>query len=137
MYRFRFCAYYFGTLNNRGLALSDSDIFKAELYKLCKTADEKKQFTNEWKQLEQTVEDGGFTLDDLFRYYMHVNRASRNITAKEIALRAFYAGEGSKFAIFKEPNFFKELTDLAEFWNSVYSYEDIYCEDEAKNIYIV
>ena len=122
----------FGTLNNRGLALSDSDIFKAELYKLCKTDDEKKQFTNEWKQLEQTVEDGGFTLDDLFRYYMHVNRASRNITAKEIALRAFYAGEGSKFAIFKEPNFFKELTDLAEFWNSVYSYEDIYCEDEAK-----
>ena len=56
----------------------------------------------------------------------------KNITAKAIALRAFYAGEGSKFAIFKEPNFFKELTDLAEFWNSVYSYEDIYCEDEAK-----
>ena len=32
----------------------------------------------------------------------------------------------------RNQNFFKELTDLAEFWNSVYSYEDIYCEDEAK-----
>lgn len=39
----------FGTLNDRGMALADSDIFKAELYKQQHTKDEKESFARSGK----------------------------------------------------------------------------------------
>lgn len=120
----------FGTLNNRGLALSDSDIFKAELYK---NAINKQEFSDEWKTLESITDSDNFTLDDLFRYYMHIDRALHRSTSKEIGLRNYYAGEKNKFNLFKDSSFFENLKDIAVFWSSVYSYEDTYCTQTAKN----
>ena len=87
----------FSTLNNRGLPLSDSDIFKAELYKKLKTPDEKSAFTDEWKNLEELVEDSGLSINDMFRFYMHVIRARDNVTDNEKGLRKFYAGDNYKY----------------------------------------
>lgn len=109
----------FGTLNDRGLPLSDSDIFKAELYKLKKSKEEKAEFTKDWKALTETVGDGGFTLDDLFRYYTHIIRANKKDRSKEIGLRRFYAGKDTKYVYFKEDNFFDNITELAEFWKAL------------------
>ena len=39
----------FNTLNDRGMPLSDSDIFKAQMYKLLKTDKEKSEFIDKWK----------------------------------------------------------------------------------------
>lgn len=118
----------FGTLNNRGLPLADSDIFKAELYKIQTS---KQLFAEQWKELESTIEDAGFSFDDLFRYYMFIHRAMNNDTSKEIGLRNYYSGKGNKYAIFKNPLFFEELKDLGAFWTSIYTYDGIYCDNEA------
>lgn len=118
----------FGTLNNRGLPLADSDIFKAELYKLQPA---KQQFAEQWKELESTIEDAGFSFDDLFRYYMFVHRGMNNDNSKEIGLRSYYSGKGNKYAIFKNPMFFDELKDIGLFWTSIYSNDGTYCEEEA------
>lgn len=118
----------FGTLNNRGLPLADSDIFKAELYKIQPS---KQQFAEQWKNLESTIEDAGFSFDDLFRYYMFVHRAMNNDSSKEIGLRNYYSGKGNKYAIFKNPLFFNELKDLGMFWTSIYSNDSLFCDDEA------
>lgn len=67
----------FSTLNNRGLELSDSDIFKAELYKTRTTQKEKMDFSEDWKNLEITAKEGKFSVNDIFRYYTHVIRAQK------------------------------------------------------------
>ena len=108
--------------------MADSDIFKAELYKIQPS---KQQFAEKWKELESTIEDAGFSFDDLFRYYMFVHRAMNNDNSKEIGLRSYYSGKGNKYAIFKSPSFFGELNDLGMFWTSIYSNDGAFCSEEA------
>lgn len=129
----------FGTLNDRGMQLADSDIFKAKLYKLKPTKAEKTAFTQAWKELEQTVKESKFTLDLLFRYYTHIIRGLEGNNKKEIALRRFYAGENSNYNYFKEPDFFDNICKLADFWaeanlpNSMFNEDDCkFCNTEAK-----
>ncbi len=122
----------FSTLNNRGLPLSDSDIFKAELYKKLKTKEEKSVFTDEWKNIEELVDDTGLTINDLFRFYMHVIRARDNVTDNEMGLRKFYAGDNYKYEELHKENFFENIQSLAKFW--VNTYENVKKFDK-ENIY--
>ena len=109
----------FSTLNDRGMPLSDSDIFKAQIYRSKSSREDKLQFTQAWKELTETVEDSGMSLDDLFRYYSHVIRARNSDKTKEIGLRKFYAGDKNKFERLKTSGLMDELSDLAEFWFAV------------------
>jgi uncharacterized protein with ParB-like and HNH nuclease domain len=43
----------FSTLNDRGLPLSDADIFKAQFYKYYGANGNKDEFISEWKKLEE------------------------------------------------------------------------------------
>ncbi|OGC21645.1 hypothetical protein A2291_06010 [candidate division WOR-1 bacterium RIFOXYB2_FULL_42_35] len=104
----------FSTLNDRGMPLSDSDIFKAQIYRSKKTTEEKKEFTDAWKELTETVEDAQISLDDLFRYYSHIVRAKNKDKSKEIGLRNFYKTNNSK--ILKDPSLMGNLSELADFW---------------------
>ena len=129
----------FGTLNNRGLPLADSDIFKAELYKRQPSQADKQNFANEWKDLDETASNGGLKIDDIFRYYTHIIRGYNDNKSKEIGLRNFYKGEGGKFKAFDEPDFFSNLKDLADFWEDLNITNDRfkesrsnYCNTEAK-----
>jgi hypothetical protein len=106
----------FSTLNDRGMPLSDSDIFKAQIYRSKNSREEKLDFTQEWKELTETVEDANMRLDDLFRYYSHVIRARNEDKKKEIGLRKFYAGNNNKFERLRSPDLMDELRDLADFW---------------------
>jgi hypothetical protein len=74
----------FETINNRGMSLSDADIFKAKLYHNV-SEPERGQFINDWASITNH--------DWLFRLYMHIVRASNNNTGKEIALRTFFASQ--------------------------------------------
>lgn len=66
----------FNTLNNRGLPLSDSDIFKSYLYKQLSGNDtEKKNFIQKWKDLESEVEKANESIQSLFYYHMFYLRA--------------------------------------------------------------
>src|SRR5262249_49185962 len=110
----------FSTLNDRGMPLSDSDIFKAQIYRNKATAEEKSCFTKDWKELTETVEDAGITVDDVFRYCSHVIRARDGDKSKEIRLRKFYAGDGNKWSRLKAPQLMPELADLADFWLAIH-----------------
>jgi Protein of unknown function DUF262/Protein of unknown function (DUF1524) len=114
----------FSTLNNRGMPLSDSDIFKAQIYRSKATSDEKSRFTADWKELTETVEDAGITLDDVFRYYSHVIRAREGDKGKEISLRKFYAGSADKWLKLTAPQLMPEIAALADFWLAINERED-------------
>jgi hypothetical protein len=114
----------FSTLNDRGMPLSDSDIFKAQIYRSKATPDQKSVFTKDWKELTETVEDAGITLDDVFRYYSHVIRARADDKSKEIRLRQFYAGSDNKYSRLKAGQLMPELAALADFWLAIQKRDD-------------
>lgn len=120
----------FSTLNDRGLPLADSDIFKAQIYKYYQEPAERKAFTETWKELTEVCKKGKFSIDDVFRYYSHVLRAKAKDKSKEIGLRKFYAGNGD-YARLKQEGLMEDIMALAYFWyyvntNTVTEIEDEY-----------
>jgi len=107
----------FSTLNDRGMPLADSDIFKAQIYKANKTKKEREVFSELWKELTETCTDTGFTIDDVFRYYSHVLRAKAGDKTKEIGLRKFYAV--NTYSRLKANGLMKDIMDLAYFWKYI------------------
>lgn len=93
----------FSTLNDRGLPLSDSDIFKAQFYKYYSSKGQKDEFIQRWKALEEKTEKifrpiSGTPMDELFTRYMYYIRATRGQSdTTTIALRKFY--ELDKYAL--------------------------------------
>lgn len=120
----------FSTLNDRGLPLSDADIFKAQFYNYFKAQGKKDYFIKEWKELEELCVDmfgasNGSPMDELFTRYMYFERAKRGITSSTTeALRSFY--EKDKYSILKSEETFNNLRNLADFW------KDIYCQDKTR-----
>lgn len=113
----------FSTLNDRGLPLADSDIFKAQIYRNLATdeqftQDEKrKDFTDAWKELTRICKQSQASIDDIFRYYTHVLRARNNDKTKEVGLRKFYAED--KYKRLKNEKLISDITYLANFWRYV------------------
>ncbi len=113
----------FSTLNDRGLPLSDSDIFKAQFYKYYKNKGQKDQFISRWKALEEKTEKifhpiSGTPMDELFTRYMYFIRAKQGITSSTTeALRKFYEKEG--YTLLKQEDTLNNLEDLATFWDDI------------------
>ena len=118
----------FSTLNDRGMPLSDSDIFKAQFYKYYSSLGTKKKFVQEWKELEAKANKifhpiYGNSMDDLFTRYMYYVRAKQGIKQSTTeALRKFY--EKESYAILKEKDTFPDLQSLARFWEDVSNQEE-------------
>lgn len=104
----------FSTLNDRGLPLADSDIFKAKIYRNLDSQEKRKEFTNTWKELTQICKEADSSIDDMFRYYTHVLRARNNDKTKEVGLRKFYAED--KYSRLQDKNLISEIMSLANFW---------------------
>ena len=77
----------FERINNRGLNLSDADIFKSYLYS---KADNKNNFAKYWSDIKNQAEDLGYKIDDIFRFYSHIVRGEKSIISSEISLRDFF-----------------------------------------------
>ena len=113
----------FSTLNDRGLPLSDADIFKAQFYKYYSDLDKKDDFITDWKELEEITDSifnpiTGTPMDELFARYMYFLRAKEgNKSTTTEALRKFY--ERNKYQYFKQPDTISELKALSSFWKSV------------------
>jgi len=113
----------FSTLNDRGLPLSDSDIFKAQFYKYFSAMGKKDIFITKWKALEALCESifhpiSGTPMDEIFTRYMYYERAKQGIKSSTTeALRKFY--ERNSYALLKNDQTFENLIDLADFWNDV------------------
>ena len=113
----------FSTLNDRGLPLSDADIFKAQFYKFYAQKNKKDSFIKEWKHLEEICEKifhpkTGTPMDELFTRYMYYERAlQKNTSSTTEALRKFYENDG--YSLLKKEQTFENLKILADFWNDV------------------
>lgn len=114
----------FSTLNDRGLPLSDADIFKAQFYKYYSAKSAKETFIEQWKELEEVCGRifrplNGTPMDELFTRYMYFIRAKQgNKSSTTEALRKFY--EKDKYSILKKDETLPNLKILANFWNDVY-----------------
>jgi len=124
----------FSTLNDRGLPLSDADIFKAQFYKYFSGLNRKDEFIRKWKDLEVVCERIfhpiiGTPMDEVFTRYMYYVRAKMGIKSTTTeALRKFY--EKNKYSILKREDTFQGLIDLAAFWESVNNQDEEAFSDE-------
>ena len=115
----------FSTLNDRGLPLSDADIFKAQFYKFYAQKNKKDDFIKEWKHLEEICErifppktKTGTPMDELFTRYMYYERSlQKNKSSTTEALRKFY--EKNNYGLLKSEQTFENLKMLADFWNDI------------------
>lgn len=84
----------FNTLNNRGLPLSDADIFKSHMYKSLDNAG-KKAFIEKWKKLEKETSDCNESIQSLFYYHMFYLRAQeKDVKSTTPGVRKYYLEKG-------------------------------------------
>lgn len=113
----------FSTLNDRGLPLSDADIFKAQFYKFYSDKGQKESFIKTWKELEELSDKifhpiSGTPMDELFTRYMYYERAKLGIKSSTTeALRKFY--ERDSYSLLKNDFTLNNLVELANFWDDI------------------
>lgn len=84
----------FNTLNNRGLPLSDADIFKSYIYKRLDESG-KKVFIEKWKKLENDSAEVSESIQSLFYYHMFYVRANENdVKTTTPGVRKYYLEKG-------------------------------------------
>lgn len=108
----------FTTLNNRGMVLTDSDIFKGEIYSFYEKDKSKDpdQFIELWKSMEEDFEDSTYKdgLNFLFTQEMHVIRAKTGNSSKEKGLRSFF-NEGN-WKYLHDELLMNDLEKIKVFW---------------------
>ncbi len=104
----------FETINNRGVPLTDADIFKAKLH--ASSGADKDEFLESWNRIENH--------EWLFRIHMHILRAKASDTAKEKALRTYF----TKDNLIKRDwrTLMKSLETYYEITNSTWADGEIY-----------
>lgn len=84
----------FNTLNNRGLPLSDADIFKSFIYKGLDAAG-KQSFIQKWKKLESDAAKVEESIQSLFYYHMFYLRAiEKDERTTTPGVRKYYMEKG-------------------------------------------
>lgn len=113
----------FSTLNNRGLQLSDADIFKAQLYNNLEDSD-KEDFISQWKQLDKEATEAKESIQQLFYYYMFYLRAKEgDVSSTTPGIRKYYTADKSK-RLFGY-NIIDELRTLLNLWKVINVNQDI------------
>ncbi|WP_046173338.1 DUF262 domain-containing protein [Domibacillus indicus] len=124
----------FSTLNDRGLALSDADIFKAKIYNQL-DAEGKAVFIEQWQQLDDEATNANESIQKLFYYYMFYLRAlenDRNTTTPGI--RKYYSR--NNFGQLYKSDVMKNLNTVLNLWIVVNNRVEIENEEWSKNIEI-
>ena len=114
----------FETINNRGLPLSDSDIFKAKLFSMALSEHESDIFIERWSSLYEECQDINYKIDDIFRFYTHIIRAGKEKYKSEIGLRDFYSQGDSPF-LDKKKKYTDILGDLFDIIESIKFFKKI------------
>ena len=130
----------FSTLNNRGIPLSDADIFKSEFYKKFTKLNRKNEFISRWKELEEKCNQyfhpiSGTPLDELFTRYMYYERAKDTTKTTTEALRTFYSK--NKYELLNEHTL-NNLEKLMDFWKDVLDQsEDRFSPEVIRQLFIL
>lgn len=136
----------FTTLNDRGMPLSDGDIFKAQFYKIFSRSGKqsKEKFVRRWKELEEVCSKNfhprkGTPIDDLFMRYMYYAKTKKAVEANvRISdtfsnMRDFYSENDYK--IFQSEEAFEDLVTLAQFWDDVAERNEKFSPRVLKKLY--
>ncbi len=124
----------FSTLNNRGLPLSDSDIFKAKMYNRLPNATEKKDFIAKWQDLDERANDANESVQKLFYYYMFYLRALEDDTRSTTpGVRKYY----SLNKRLEYPNLLDNLATLTNLWEVVSNHATLEDEPWSNNLEIL
>jgi uncharacterized protein with ParB-like and HNH nuclease domain len=112
----------FTTLNDRGMPLSDSDIFKAQLYKYYSIDNKQDYFIQKWQELSETCDDlaksnksSQNNIDEIFTLYMYWLRANDGIKDTTVpGLRRYF--EQNKYEKLKRDKTIEDVILLSNFW---------------------
>lgn len=130
----------FSTMNDRGRPLSDSDIFKAKLYKAYSEHGQRELFIRQWRDFEEICGKSS-QIEAIFMRYMHYARASKGIKDTTVeGLRDFYGRDDEKFSPLKRDyaQTFEGLMVLADFWKDVAALESTrFSERVRKSLFIL
>jgi len=116
----------FETINNRGRPLSDTDIFKANLYSMALNELEEDSFIEQWENLDFECENislSGFNILRVFKIYSYKIRGEQGIKSSEIGLRDFFAKKD--YSPFKNKSYREIMNDLFEIIKAIKYYERI------------
>lgn len=121
----------FSTLNDRGLPLSDADIFKAKIYNKLEQ-DAKKVFIERWKELDEQATDANESIQQLFYYNMFYYRAlDKDTKTTTPGVRKYYAA--NKFERLYKTELLDTLFVILNLWKVVNKGEELEGEDWSKN----
>ncbi len=126
----------FSTLNDRGLPLSDADIFKAKIYNNIKETKTRDEFIMKWQEISASAEYAGESIQKLFYYYMFYLRALENDRKTTTpGLRKYYSGNG--FSRLFDSNLLDYLNSILNFWSVVNNNEQLEEETWSSNFEIL
>ncbi|EEB36752.1 hypothetical protein ANHYDRO_00424 [Anaerococcus hydrogenalis DSM 7454] len=126
----------FSTLNDRGLPLSDADIFKAKIYNNIKDSESRNDFIQKWQELSAGAEYAGESIQKLFYYYMFYLRAKENDKKTTTpGLRKYYSS--SNFFRLYDLELMDNLRFILNFWSVVNNKEVIDGENWSSNFEIL
>lgn len=121
----------FSTLNDRGLPLSDADIFKAKIYNQLEI-DEKKDFIERWKDLDEQATDADESIQQLFYYNMFYLRALEKDTKTTTpGVRKYYAA--NKYERLYKDGLLDTLFVILNLWKVINKGEELENEVWSKN----
>lgn len=121
----------FSTLNDRGLPLSDADIFKAKIYNQLEV-EAKKVFIERWKDLDEQATDANESIQQLFYYNMFYYRAlDQDTNTTTPGVRKYYAA--NKFERLYKKELLDTLFIILNLWKVINKGEEIEGEAWSKN----
>lgn len=124
----------FTTLNNRGMPLSDADIFRSIIYKQQK-GEKKLLFAKAWKDFEKEASDCGEDAQKLFTYHMYYQMAEEGITnTSVVGLRKYYMDEDKNRLSIETFNCMVESLNL---WRVINKHEELPNESWSRNMPIL
>jgi uncharacterized protein with ParB-like and HNH nuclease domain len=120
----------FTTLNDRGMPLSDSDIFKAQLYKYYSNDNKQDNFIKQWQELSEICDDitnlqksNQNTIDEIFTLYMYWLRAKDGVKDTTVpGLRKYF--EQNKYEKLKRDKVLEDVLALTNFWKVIADREE-------------
>lgn len=121
----------FNTLNNRGLPLSDADIFKSYIYKKLDDTG-KKAFINKWKKLETDAEKVNESIQSLFYYNMFYMRArEKDDKSTTPGVRKYYLDKNKNRLT---PEVIDDLAVNLQLWKVINGREAVDGEEWSQNM---
>ena len=104
----------FETINNRGMALSDSDILKARLYSKAVTTTDKDTFVKQWDTVGDNCKFLGIEIDTLFTIYMFIEKARRGDLHYTTDIREFFDGRNGEISHYTYDKIMNSLLEIAD-----------------------